>query len=271
MLADRERRRSRSESSASSSSRRAGDRRADLERRGRRGRRRVQHVHGPARSCGSRSRRRARRRRRSPARARPRATARDRRARSRARAGAPRRRTAAGSASAPSRRRRSASCGARTSGSPERERLAQVARRRRAATSYPSRANASTAFGPTCTCPSIPRVRCTPRNGNCGSGTGYTRPRTRCARDGTSSRYSPRNAMTRMPSPPLGPAHGVGDLVGVEARRTSRRAAPRSARSVVSTTSADAVSAPETTAHSSRMVAPAACDLGREGFGTRAA
>ena len=32
--------------------------------------------------------------------------------------------------------------------------------------------SAGTAFGPTCTSPCTPRVRCTPRNGNAGSGTG---------------------------------------------------------------------------------------------------
>ncbi len=37
---------------------------------------------------------------------------------------------------------------------------------------YPSRARAGTAFGPTWTEPSNPRVRWTPRNGNAGSGTG---------------------------------------------------------------------------------------------------
>ena len=55
------------------------DRGADLERRGRRGRRRVQHVHRAPDRVGSRSRRRAHRRRRSPARGRPPAPARDRR------------------------------------------------------------------------------------------------------------------------------------------------------------------------------------------------
>jgi len=37
---------------------------------------------------------------------------------------------------------------------------------------YPSRANVSTAFGPHSTPPWISRVKCTPRNGNFGSGTG---------------------------------------------------------------------------------------------------
>ncbi len=37
---------------------------------------------------------------------------------------------------------------------------------------YPSRARASTAFGPACTPPVTPRVRCTPRKPACGSGTG---------------------------------------------------------------------------------------------------
>ncbi|CAO0824945.1 hypothetical protein SMICM17S_07086 [Streptomyces microflavus] len=37
---------------------------------------------------------------------------------------------------------------------------------------YPSRARAGTAFGPTWTEPSKPRVRWTPRKGKAGSGTG---------------------------------------------------------------------------------------------------
>ena len=107
------------------------DRRADLERRGRRRRRRVQHVHGPPDRADREVVDELAVGARSPAPARPPAPARDRRARSPAPAAAPPRRSVAGSASAPSRRRRSASCAARTAGSPgTRTSRAGVARRR---------------------------------------------------------------------------------------------------------------------------------------------
>ena len=109
----------------------------------------------------------------------------------------------------------------------------------------------------------MPRVRWTPRNGNCGSGTGYTRPRTRCDRDGTSSRYSPRNAITRRPPAPSGP---------LIARATSSACRPAHVTTrwasigplVVSTTSPDAVSEPETHRASEADRRAGLLDLGRE-------
>ena len=158
---------------ASSRSSRSRDRGADLERRGGRRRRRVQHVHrAPDRvdrevvdelAVGAdRLRAHARRRgrevgaRRSPA---P--------------GGERPRRIGACSASASSRRRRSASGGTRTCGSPEkRERVAEVPGVDAGATRIPRGRRRARHSGRCARDRRSRASRCTPRNGNCGSGTG---------------------------------------------------------------------------------------------------
>ena len=55
---------------------------------------------------------------------------------------------------------------------PGKPRMSAASRAENDPRAYPSRCHASTAFGPASTRPSIRGVRCTPRNGNAGLGTG---------------------------------------------------------------------------------------------------
>ena len=101
-------------------------------------------------------------------------------------------------------------------------------------------------------------MRCTPRNGNCGSGTGYTRRahEVRPRRHELAVLAAERDR--RAAAAAVGPAHRSRDLVGVQARARRRPAAPRSARRSSRRRAPTPSRDPDSTAHPRRIVAPAA-------------